>query len=292
MTIESHPTASVEKNTDLFDTPFLSEHYDLLLADYFKTKLLDVPVYWQLLKKCTQPNPILLDIGTGTGRIISGLIAEAKREKLDISNWTFLGVDISQHMLERAKTVTSIPPKSPTVQWIKGSAQELEKLPPLCNGAQKVGFILFSAGAFSHLYEKGQPEQFFSQVAKVIEPRTGMACISIAKSFMVTETGKEFALPQIDGPKQIESKIFPGVIYENRILSNETDGNILTEKRIIDVMRKDDGQEKVIERNHVSSMFRLWSREGFTKMATHFGFEITDLMEGTEETYFTLQLKQ
>jgi hypothetical protein len=109
---------------------------------------------------------------------------------------------------------------------------------------------------------------------------------------MVTETGKEFALPQIDGPKQIESKIFPGVIYENRILSNETDGNILTEKRIIDVMRKDDGQEKVIERNHVSSMFRLWSREDFTKMATHFGFEIMDLMEGTEETYFTLQLKQ
>ncbi|GES60588.1 S-adenosyl-L-methionine-dependent methyltransferase [Aspergillus terreus] len=293
MTIEDGGLSGVaEKHTDLFDSPYLSEHYDLLLDNYFKTKVRDVPVYWDLFKQIESPNPVLLDIGTGTGRILTGLMSEAASEKVDVSDWTFIGLDISQHMLDRAKKVTSIPPGGPQVHWTRGSALELDRVPLLDGGKTKAALILFSAGAFSHLYEADQPEQFLTQIAKVIEPNRGRACVSIGNSFMPDKSGKDAALPQIDGPTQIVSKEFPDIIYENRILSNETQGSTLTENRVILVMKKAGGQVNVIERNHISTVLRLWTKVEFTQLASRLGFQVLSCLEGSEETYFTLRLPQ
>ncbi|KAJ5875443.1 uncharacterized protein N7473_012790 [Penicillium subrubescens] len=171
------------------------------------------------------------------------------------------------------------------IRWLQGSASELQTIPELAT--KEVDLIILSAGSFSHLYEPGQPEEFLNQVALVLKPETGRACIPLANSF-IPKGGREAQLPDIDAPQQLVSKEFPNVVYQTSIVGGKTVGSTYHERRDMFVTRKlEDGNEPVIERNCVSTPVRLWCVNEFMEMACNAGFNVVQHLQGQEETYFT-----
>lgn len=280
--------------TTMFNSPYLAEHYDLFCNRFYDTQLLDVPIYWKLLLQVrasrSHPDPfVVLDIGTGTGRILNAFALNAENEGIKFASTEFLGLDISSHMLKRASSITQIP-KGSNISWVPGSALDLESIPNLQGGSSKVDFMFFTTGSFSRLCHPGEPERFFANVAKTLRPGCGRACISILKSLMPDETSSS-TIDLIEAGEQIQSKSFPNIRYTTIVRPSETTNGVHIDKREIIVTEQIGNREKVVERNLVSSHMKLWNRDELIDLARAAGLRITDIIPGTVETYFIFGLE-
>lgn len=177
----------MNKEADFYDSPHLAEHYDLVCAEISDLDK-DIQLYWQQFEKIRHSRGdlsslgqlVVVDIGTGSGRVLRGLGKCAQKEGIDLANTQFIGVDISRHMIDRAQTNTNMPYVG-TLSWVQACALELSEMPAFTDGL-KVDFLIMAGRSFSHLYEPGQPKRFFRQVAKLLRGGTGIACISVLSS--------------------------------------------------------------------------------------------------------------
>ena len=240
---------------------YYSEFYDIYSTKYLIDPI-DTKVYFdQLLASHRQP--VVLDVATGTGRIIKGLIEHGARVGHDWSQTTLIGLDNSAPMLEEARK--SIPAtKVVNVTWTLGSAFDLEAaLAGMAPPVSAVDLLILSFGSITHftVEGQGQGQQFFNQVAKVLRPGSGRAAISFCDVFK--KTGDPITLPGPQDTGRVPSQQRPGITYQEVLLENRTVGDVYRETREVTVR---DG-DSVVEQNKLTTEYGLWTEDMMKQMA-------------------------
>lgn len=286
------------QKTTFYDSPYMAELYELRWS---KPELPDMDVYFKgftdLLSQHRQTicRPFtLLDVGTGTGRVVLGLLRRAAAASLDTSNAELIGMDNEQNMLDMAARLESKTSEiSPSVTWTLGAAQTLDELPPLQQAGKNktVDLILFPYGSVCLLKEDGELEQFFSQVAKVLTPGTGRAYVSFVDSFF-TRPGDKLEAQDMTMPPpiDIQSIEFPGVWYRNQMISAKYEGNLFILGEKVQILKRgDDGHEEEV-RSHVDEhQLRVFTQAHVLGAIEVAGMRIVDISKVGMDNIFILQ---
>ncbi|KAJ5766288.1 uncharacterized protein N7511_003904 [Penicillium nucicola] len=269
-----------EATRNFYSSPYLAEHYDLLCANegaFYK----DIDVFWtelnrvRELKRTKGEDPdqlVVVDVGTGTGRALDGLVKCAKENEVDLSRCKFVGFDLSQDMVDRAAKTRNMSAVGTTI-WHCASAVDLDRVMAAYNIEQRVDLILFADGGFLHLEEQEEAQKFLQCLQKVaLQPGTGRACISITNQNSVQD-GKDLNFIDSSGAVQeYKSVEYPGLLYRNSFVSSTKQGasQIMTSR--FEVLRtKENGDHELIE-THLSELRgRAWKDS-----------EVADLIAGTE----------
>ncbi|RHZ66413.1 hypothetical protein CDV55_105659 [Aspergillus turcosus] len=260
-----------EPPIDFYSSPYLAEHYDLICEaeqDYYR----DVDTFWKLLQQqmlASRPStePIyVVDVGTGTGRVLNSLGDRARSSQFDLSKVDFVGTDPSQYMLDRAAQCCSLSHVG-RVSWRCGSATSLLETLPSREGA--VDLLIFADGGIAHLIQPGHGERFFASVADLLRPRTGRACIAVTN---FEEAAKSLKYNDDSGtPQERASKQFANVIYRNAYLGTSVTGSRTETKYHFEVIRRLPGAEdEVITAHQTVLKGKIWTEE-----------ELVSLIEGS-----------
>ena len=262
------------ETTTFYDSPYMAELYELRWS---LPDLPDMDVYWKAFtdllsqhKQTAVNRPFtLLDIGTGTGRVVLGLLKRAAETSVDTGNTELIGLDNEQNMLNlAAKLESRTSGISPPVIWTLGTSLALDELPLLQQAGKDktIDLALYPYGSICHLKGDGELEQFFSQVAKVLTPGTGQAYISFV-DFHLERPGEDLkskfnndkdSIPQAEIP----SVEYPGIWYRNEFLSSKYEGRLcVTGEKVQVVKRKDDGREEEIQNHSDEIRLRVFSEE-------------------------------
>lgn len=271
------------RQSTCYNSKYLAEYYDLWIGNWD-----DVQLYSRLLtdmvSRNTSANPVkVLDVGTGSGRIIHGL-ASAQHQKQGTKRHPavhFLGLDNEQHMLDRAHLLTD-PAHVDQMTWVLGSAEEMGSLPALQHSDGSGGLIdmiVFACGSICHLYEADQGSRFFEQIAKVLKPATGRAYISVLKA--LTDGGEPLARAmEPSEPVVTPSKEFPGIFYRETWPAHELIGKVWhTTRHIVVSERLADGQEVVVEDNLDSRKVGVWTEADVRARAAAAGLKVVDILD-------------
>lgn len=285
-------TQSGAEHCAMYNSPYMAEFYDLLLEDHFASSQ-DYQVYsTQLQSVCDQrPHPsqiTVLDIATGTGRIIRGLIDRKEKQDGD-RNMRFIGLDISQDMLNRAARTTLPSSDTETVSWVLGSAIDLETALAAEVPSQSVDLITLAFGSISHFHEDGQPERFFQQVAQLLRRGEGRAAVSFVSLYMDPDGPVTMPIGA-EGTPNLPSRQFPGVFYQEAMLDSPTEGRVFVDRRQVTVTREDDsGHRQVLAQDEVATKFRLFAQQEVRKMIAAAGLRVVDIITIPEEQIWVMQ---
>ena len=275
---------------DPYATDFLADYYNIAVVP---TLGRDIPVYWEALKKMRELHPYsptrVLDIGTGTGRVIRDLAAYIEQDRDDFSNIEFIGLDLSQAMVDNAASLPIHSLSSQQVSWIQGSALDLEAALPASQ--RPVDILIFAFVSICHLHEPGQVDQFFRQVAKVLRPGTGRAMVSMHDDIVLSNPNPPVMLIQPDEPYDIRSKKYPNTVYRTVENGYETDGNVRHYKCEVTVLDQTAGQERILETNHTSTAVRMTrDEEELPAIASSQGLQNVDRIRNGHETVYVFAL--
>ncbi|RJE23174.1 hypothetical protein PHISCL_04481 [Aspergillus sclerotialis] len=284
-----------------YDSPYRAELYDL---QWNSPNLPDMDVYWKgfadLLaqhgKSIPQNRPFtLLDVGTGTGRILLGLLKKAAATSLDTSTAKFIGMDNAPPMLDLAVKNAAKEQIIPPVTWVVGSATALHELSPIRQQGITVDLLIFSFSSICHLRENGELKQFFESCTKVLTPGTGRAYISFVDGLLQrpgTDVASEF--PPFGDPVEIRSLAYPGVWYREENDAGKFKGDILFMTNRMKVFKKlPEGGEEVLESHSGCHQLRRFSEAEVLEALESVGLRIVDtLRSDMMETYLVLQLPE
>jgi SAM-dependent methyltransferase len=219
------------------------EFYDLWTKHLFGTTSSDEPVFNRYLLDSFNTPPdgnevVIVDLGTGTGRLPRALLQAIQAPKLSPSKATIIvGVDHSDSMLRRAEVLTkplleNLPSDNRTnVRWITASASSYASA-LRTNGINSVDLLFFSVGSIAHLTSPAELDAFLSDTARVLRPGTGRAVISILSEFFVPTGGTPPPREdELDDGVSLESVDMPDHIYEKGVTKATWDesGEIKTE---------------------------------------------------------------
>ncbi|PWY77883.1 acetyl-CoA synthetase-like protein [Aspergillus eucalypticola CBS 122712] len=205
---------------------------------------------------------LVLDVGTGTGRLIQAMTRHAAATPgVSLANVEFIGLDIEPHMLARADAINAtlaVETGCARITWLLGSALEMSALPIFHqqHSMQKrtVDLLTIGFGSISHFYLPGQPERFLAEVARVLTPGTGQAQISVVNKLLVDpERGLDKDITDPLPPSEHSSVEFPGVVYRETVTENGVQGNVWRVVRHIEVWK---GHDTLLERNIDTAVFR------------------------------------
>lgn len=257
MTVPEIADQQSESQSDSFY--YNAEFYDIYSAKYLIDPT-DTRIYFDQLR-ASHRQPIVLDVATGTGRIIKGLIEHGTQLGHDWSQTTLIGLDNSAPMLERARKSIAAP-KAGNLTWILGSAFDLEAaLAGMPHPVSAVDLLILAFGTITHFTVECQGQQFFNQVAKVLRPGSGRAAVSFYRSF--EKTGDPVRLPGPVDTGRVPSLQRPGITYQEVLLETNTLGDVYKESRQVTVRDHD----SVLEQNVVTTEFGLWTDEMVKQMA-------------------------
>lgn len=283
--------SSTTKTSDLYSSPYLVDYYDIVAPS--SDSVDDASFYWdvyQELQSLRSPTPndpfIVMDVGTGTGRVIHGFATKAVELNAEFINTKFLGVDNAQHMLDKAPYITREFMQE-HVQWVLGSALNLEDVMKETEH-QYVDLLIFSIGSISHLSEPGQPETFLNQVSKVLRPDTGRAYVSIYDGSLLKKK-ENVAFHQPEGVAEIESKMYPLITYRESNHGGTLEGNVKYVKFDLEVLSRVDGEENILERNQVSMKMRQWGEDEIVHLAAGTGVSFVESKRGKHETFYVFK---
>ncbi|KAJ5721207.1 uncharacterized protein N7483_009141 [Penicillium malachiteum] len=284
-----------ERDSTFYDSPYLAEHYDIFCEKYLTEELKDVPVYWEQLQKIQSSAPeqpfVVLDVGTGTGRILHGLAASAGEEGYDLSSAEFIGLEPSQDMLDRAAKSSQMAHVG-HVAWEQGTALDLVSVPSLNGCTKKVSMLMWAVGSISHLHEPEQPTQFLNQVAKVLMAGTGRVIISISHHLAPKDL-KDAAIAPWKNPPRLASRTFPDIVYQTTQLETKTIGHVQHDTREVLVIRTlPEGTEQVVEKNLVQFKGRLWKENELVDTAKNAGLELADTISAEREAFYIFKLQE
>jgi SAM-dependent methyltransferase len=250
---------------DFYSSPYLAEHYDLMFGntiEFFK----DVNVFWDALLKGSETSPlegrqtkafVVLDVGTGTGRILKGFVECAKQSGTDLSHAEFIGIDISQDMVDRAAETWDAPEVG-SVSWVRGSATDLPQLV-----SKKVDLLIFGDGNIAHLSGPKDGERFLAGVAHLLRPQTGRAWVTVVDF--------DAAVAQYGGlrnvPNEQISRRFPNHVYRNTLLETKRVGDSVETRYKFEVVERISGTEdKTITSSQTVLTGKIWTEDGLTKL--------------------------
>ncbi|CAG8282780.1 unnamed protein product [Penicillium olsonii] len=281
-------SANPEKFNDLYSSPYLVDYYDLVAPN--SDSIDDASFYWRVYQELRSPllkpprEPfIIMDVGTGTGRVIQGLSNSAAVIGDDFFNTKVLGVDNAQHMLDKAaQNLDSLFKEH--VSWILGSALDLESVMAQ-SGYDKVDLLIFSIGSISHLSEKGQPEKFLEQVSRVLRPGTGRAYVSIYDGSLLRKS-EEIAFHQPEGITEIKSQTFPNIMYREFNHRGDIQDKVKDVKFELQVVEQTELGDQVLETNNISMRMRQWEEDELVSMSSHAGLNFVEKARGKHETFY------
>lgn len=280
-----------EQESDYYGSEYLADYYESLWTDHPALK--DVDVYWDFCKRHLSSHPhsnpfTLLDVGTGTGRVIHALIEKATADpSLDISSIRFIGMDKSQFMLNRANKGRKRP-QDINESWLLGTATALDQLEPLVHPHPKIDVLIFAFSGINHLHMPGEVDEFFSSVSKILKPG-GLALVSVCTPLLdVTETYIENPFGEV---KEVESKSIEGILYRERNTGQRIEGDLFINSMKIEVCRMNtDGSEQVIESNDYNIPLRLLTHEQLQTSISNSGLLLLDEKLMGEEIFFVVKL--
>ncbi|RJE23173.1 hypothetical protein PHISCL_04480 [Aspergillus sclerotialis] len=277
--------------TNPYETNYQAEYYDLSMVPKITG---DGPVYWDALRNMRDRRQgsicRVLDIGTGTGRVIRGLAVSLKQSGEDPANIEFIGLDLEQAMVDRAAAMPIESLSNDQVFWIQGSAVDLDAAVPASH--RPIDLLIFSFSSISHLHEPGQVGRFFREVAKVLRPRTGRAMVSIHDDTLLNNPNPQVILIQTDKPSETPSKAFPNVVYQMVDTGCDVDGNVHTYKWTVTVVERSNGQERVLETSNSEMKVRMWEAEELPAIATGQGLQNVDRIRNEHETVYVFAVDE
>ncbi|KAJ5751965.1 hypothetical protein N7520_008882 [Penicillium odoratum] len=275
-----------DRPNDVYSSPYLVDYYNIVAPN--SQSVDDASFYWKVyqdLKALRSPTPdepfVLMDVGTGTGRVLHDLERNAVEANADFSNTEVLGVDNAQLMLDKAKKITTGPLKE-HVSWINGSALDLEAI-MRDRVHSKIDLLVFSIGSISHLSEDGQPETFLNQVSKVLRPVTGRAYVSIYDGSLLDKK-KDIAFHQPEVVKEIQSKTFPHIVYRVSNHRGDLEGNFKYIKFDMEAVNNED--QTILEKNYISMKMRQWEEDELVSLSSKTGATFVESIRGAHETFY------
>ncbi|PGH17483.1 hypothetical protein AJ79_01083 [Helicocarpus griseus UAMH5409] len=301
------------RKSTFYDSAYLAEYYDLWAEKNVKNLDIKdgVPIYTSILNdhlpiRSPAPSPevpfAILDIGTGTGRVLINLANNAERDNLDLSNVHFIGVDNEPAMLERAEkaqaTLSSMA-RVGKVMWAVGEAATVASASTLQGYAGAIDLLFFAAGSISHLIGPDEPQRFFAQVAALLRPGTGRAYLPIvnamiSKRSITTEPVVERTWVKLQEAQEFPSKAFPNIIYKKYpVDESKIEGCVKTDWHNFHVVRKlESGEEEVVQKDRVEFSLRVWEEPEFLEWAQAAGLECVDAFHGLRDTCYVLRFQE
>ncbi|GKZ38571.1 hypothetical protein AbraIFM66950_010854 [Aspergillus brasiliensis] len=281
MTISNNnPTddqAAHPRQATCYNSKYLAEYYDLWIGTWSDVQLYSRLLAEMVARNSSDDDPVrVLDVGTGSGRIIHGLATAQQQEQGAKSRSAvhFLGVDNEQHMLD---------PHVDQITWVLGSAEELGSLPalqknPVGGPGGIIDMIVFACGSIMHFHESAQGHRFFEQIAKVLKPTSGRAYISVLEA--LTDGGEELArATQPSEPIVTPSKEFPGIFYRETWPMHKLIGNVWhTHRHIVVAQKSPDGQETIVENNMDLRKGKVWTEAEMRAYAIAAGLQVVQIL--------------
>ncbi|KAF3481934.1 uncharacterized protein GIQ15_04693 [Arthroderma uncinatum] len=285
-------------------SPYLAELYELQWA---RPNMPDVELYTKVLidavskhrEAASDRQFTFLEIGTGSGRVMLGILKRLAAASFNTSNIEMIGLDYMQVMLDLAvKLESKESGLSPPVTWVLGDALAMEKLPVLSPRAGKdvtVDLLLFPFSSIVHMVEDGQLEQLFLQIGKVLTPGTGRAYISLLNWFFIRpgdDLKARVETEVLPPPTDVQSEEFPGIRYYSETKKSEYMGKQVAYRADVQIFkREDDGQEKEIESYRIKQTLRWFSEAAIMAAIEAAGLKLLETtmvgldMEGVDADY-------
>ncbi|KAL2813125.1 hypothetical protein BJX63DRAFT_231630 [Aspergillus granulosus] len=280
------------------------EFYDLWVEQLFGSDFERYEAfYWDLVLPLLQNNarstdePLrIVDVGTGTGRVIKGILNGLKKHDLPIgSRIHIIGADHSQEMLNRADQLLGSEVHSPVeVSWLKTSAAEL--VAENSDLRDAVDLITFAAGSIGHLTAEGEREAFLGQVAQALRKTDlsqkgahAVAAISILAETEDTEQGPDDGL-EFGREMQVRSLQDPNLEYRKSATVRTFDKRkgVLAEDFSMEVV--DVEQEAVVYAHDYSWSLKIFDQKEWEREVQRSGLRIAQKLEQGVETWYLLQL--
>ncbi|RAL08878.1 class I SAM-dependent methyltransferase [Aspergillus homomorphus CBS 101889] len=292
MTVSTPTSEVATRQSTCYNSPYLAEYYDSWIWDRGDLQYFSRILQEQLAKSSLPAHTpfCILDVGTGTGRVLRHLSTTLPQGLSKPIN--LVGLEIEPHMLDRARRLQSEIKSQPEVviSWVQGSAFELSAAPPFSSSSatsSKVDILLFPFGSLAHFTEPGQAERFFTEVAKVLRPGTGRAYIPLLHKLLIDDGDiTELAEQALYPAATVTSKEYPGVTYYEKPLRHGVEGNQVHHTRFIEVVKDGD----VVERNVDDLVLKLWKTKEVCALAMQAGLVKVEQEAVDDEIFFVFQL--
>ena len=283
--------AVAERESDYYDSAYLADYYESLWTDH--PALEDSTIYWSIVrpqimsKHRANAEMVLLDVGTGTGRVIHSLIDRISNDaEVSLNAIEFIGVDKSPFMLDHARQAKQLPSDF-NASWIVGSATALERLAPLADRPAQVHILIFAFSGINHLHQPGEVDQFFFSARRVLR-LGGLALVSVCMPLLDVKSN------HLENPygevKEVKSNRLEGILYRERETGQSVQGDLFINSLKTEVVKvRSNGSEQVLERNNHNIHLKLLSRKELEKSIAAARLEILEEKCIREEVIFVLK---
>ncbi|OJD20851.1 hypothetical protein ACJ73_07815 [Blastomyces percursus] len=301
------------RKSTFYDSAYNAEYYDIWAEENGKTLDLKdgAPAYppvfkEQLSTRSPKPSPetpfAILDIGTGTGRILIDLANDGESHGLDLSNVHFIGVDTEQAMLhraEKAQATLSSMARVGKIVWAVGDAATVASSPALQDYAGGIDLLFFAAGSISHLIGPDEPQRFFAQVAELLRPSSGRVYFPImnpliSKRSITQEPAAAKTSTRLQQGEEFQSKTFPNIIYKKFPPDDiKVEGCVKTHYHDFHVVRRlESGEEEVVQNDRVAFSLRVWEEPELLEWTKDAGLECVETFHGMRDTSYIFKLRE
>ncbi|EGD94498.1 hypothetical protein TESG_02014 [Trichophyton tonsurans CBS 112818] len=292
---------SERRSKTLYGSPYMAEFYELHWAQGLGLEDVEL-VYWPAFVELFSKHPrdgrqfTFVDIGTGGGRAILGLLDKSSAESFEIppGSAQFIGMDIEQHMLDLAAREASKHPGIPPVTWSLGSALALDELPALADGKATADMLIFTYGSIVHLTGDGELEKFFSQLSRVMTPGSGRAYVDFVDEFLVPPGGEMpesrdalSDLPVESRTAKAKSIQWPGITYKMETLGYAIVDHLCVMDTRVHAVR--DADEAVVESNTVKERMRRYKEDHVQAASQAAGLLLLEKKRCNQNSVFVFQ---
>ncbi|KAE8355894.1 hypothetical protein BDV28DRAFT_155027 [Aspergillus coremiiformis] len=242
---------------------------------------------------------VVLDVGTGTGRVLVNLANDADTHDLPLTNVEFIGVDKEPAMIHRAVVAqreTQSMLQLSRIDWLVGEALHLTSAELLENRINQVDLLLFAGGSVSHLIGPDEPLGFFAQAAALLRPRSGRFYLAVRDDLISTRSitrHMEHFEPSVEvhDRRDFPSQLYEGVVYRELSMGqSEVDGSIKTDRYRLQVVKQaDTGGEAIIEDHLMNIVLRMWKESELLEWFKKAGLECVETLHASHETYYVLK---
>jgi SAM-dependent methyltransferase len=303
--------SSKERKSNLYDSAYLAEYYDISTriaqetvrdARFYTSALRGHLQAYSPLEHHGQPI-VVLDVGTGTGRVLLNLAYETSRTHDNLNHVQFIGIDREPAMIHYALAMQQkyqIMKRIGRIDWLVGEAVHMISMEILQNHIGRVDLIIFAAGSVSYLTGPDEPLKFFTQVAALLRPGSGrfylsvrddlISSRSITDDVLLPRNGKTLAWPGLHEQQVTPSALYAGVLYYQQPVEDTVIyGPLKTNRfRVQAIRRTGFGDDEILEDNLIETTLRVWNETEMLNWAEEAGLKCLETFHEFDQTYYVL----